>query len=530
MPGARGDSGSGLRDGDARRSGGEARPPGRYRLRDPVRQEGGLLVSTRPLVVTRVNDAATRVVDELSTDTYREPATVAEAAGVDPSAAATVLAGLDDRGFLEWQPARDPTYRPPVSVVVTVRDDADHLRACLDALAALEYPEYEVVVVDDGSTDTTRSVAEAHDCPTELVEVGRPDAPIGIGASRNRGVDVAGHEVVAFTDADCRPRSDWLSALVPALATHDVIGGRVRPAGDGGASAYEAVNSSLDMGSRAGTVRRGGETPYLPTANLLARRSTFEAVGFPERSVAEDVKFCWDALERGFDVVYDPRGVVEHDYGDGKRFCQRRRSYGASEALIATEFTPVGSVPIPVLPVVVTLLAVWLVASLSVDPGPTLTRLGAGLTAVVAGNVWWTRRRSDGLIRITEALRSLGRRALSSTYAVTREVTRYYSLPVVVVASVAATVVPVAATVVPVAATVVPVAGVVTVSLVAFAVVVPALVEYLVYRPSIGPLGYAWYYLRDHLAYQLGTYRGAITYGTLSHLTPTGRFRLQLGL
>lgn len=506
VPGA-GPTGRGQSDSDPH--------PGRYRLRETVRCEDGLLVATRPLVVTRLNDAATRVVETLSTESYRHPAAVAETAELERSAVATLLERLHDRGFLDWRPAGEPGYRPAVSVIVVVRDAADHLGACLDALASLEYPEYEVIVVDDGSTDDTRSVAQSHGCSTRLVEVGRPDAPIGIGASRNRGVAAADKEVVAFTDADCRPRTDWLSKLVPALAAHDVVGGRVRPAETADASAYEAINSSLDMGSRAARVRRDGATPYLPTANLLARASTVESVGFPERNVAEDVHFCWTALERGFDVVYDPRGVVDHDYGDERRFGERRRSYGASEALLATEFQPAGSVPIPVVPVVAVVLSVF-VATVVLPFGlaGSVAGLPVGGVVVAAGTVWRMRRQSGGLVDLTDAFRSLGRRSLSSVYAVSRELTRYYSLPVLAVSGVVAAVRPVA--------------GVALAVILLLAAVVPALVEYRIQRPSTG-LGYARYYLRDHVAYQLGAYRGAVAHRTVRHLNPAGRFELRVG-
>jgi mycofactocin system glycosyltransferase len=498
------------------RSEGNATAPGRYRLRETVRCEGRLLVATRPLVVTRINDAATCVVDSLSTESYRRPETVAEAASVDRAAVETLLERLHERDLLAWRPERDRTYQPPVSVVVTVRNAADQLEECLDALEELGYPEYEVVIVDDGSTDGTRPLVEGHSCPARLVEVGRSDAPIGIGASRNRGVTAADNEVVAFTDADCRPRPDWLSQLVPALADHAVVGGRVRPADDDGVSAYEAVNSSLDMGPRAARVRRDGANPYLPTANVLARTSTYESVGFPERNVAEDVNFCWNALEHGLDVVYDPRGVVDHDYGDGRRFGQRRRSYGASEALLATMFPTAGAVPLPVTPIVIVVLFAFIAAvALPFGLGGIAVGLAAGIATLVGRDVWGTRRRSAGLVGVAETLRSLRRRTLSSTYAITREVTRYYSLPVVAVAG-------------PVA-TVSPLAGGVLVSLCVFAAVVPAVVEYLIHRPAIGGLGYGWYYLRDHLAYQLGVYRGAVAHRTVRHLRPTGRFQLRFG-
>ena len=138
-------------------------PSGEYRLRDGVGLADDILVSKRPLTATRLNDAAVHVVDALSRESaFRAPEAIAQETGTRPSSIRTLCERLHQRGFLEWRPARDPTHTPPVSVVVTVRNDREHLRACLDALAELAYPIYEVVVVDDGSTDGTPDAAVNH--------------------------------------------------------------------------------------------------------------------------------------------------------------------------------------------------------------------------------------------------------------------------------------------------------------------------------------------------------------------------------
>ena len=122
---------------------GDAAPDiaGRYRLWDGVSLRSGVLVSRRPLAVTTLNDGAVDIVSALETATFKTPAAIAAATGYDPPAVARILDGLHQRGFLEWAPARDTEHQPPVSVVVTVRNDRASLEACLDALAALAYDE-----------------------------------------------------------------------------------------------------------------------------------------------------------------------------------------------------------------------------------------------------------------------------------------------------------------------------------------------------------------------------------------------------
>ncbi|MFC6719872.1 mycofactocin biosynthesis glycosyltransferase MftF [Natrialbaceae archaeon GCM10025810] len=494
------------------------RSSGRYRRREDVSTRGTALISTLPLAVTRLNAAAADVIATLETETFERPADVAARAGVDPEAAARLLDQLHRRGFLEWAPGRDESFAPPVSVVVTVRNDRDHLLDCLDALEALEYPEYEVVVVDDGSTDGTLEAARAHRLAEgwlRIVSVGSPAEPLGIGASRNRGVDAARHDIVAFTDADCRPRPNWLSALVPCLAEHDVVGGRVRPHGTDTVDAYEGINSSLDMGESASRVDPDGATPYLPTANLLARRSVLERVPFPERNVAEDVDVCWRAIEQGYDVVYAADGIVEHDYRDEVRaFARRRGDYGGSEALLARTYQYGERVSLPCEPILAVITILTMLVGSWKRPSPLVTAT-FGALAVIGSSVPIVRgyQRLRTMITLETVLRSRGREAISRLYAVSKEVTRYYSGPLALIAFVFL------------------VAEQPTMAVASFAAVVgvvvfPALVEYTVKRPSISPMMYAKLYLADHLGYQCGVYRGAIVHRTLAHLSPLNRFRV----
>jgi glycosyltransferase involved in cell wall biosynthesis len=104
-----------------------------------------------------------------------------------------------------------------VSVIVAARNEAKTLPRCLASLAALDYPDFEVIVVDDGSRDDTRRVAE-HAGVRVADGGGR-----GASAARNAGAAIASGDVLAFTDADCEVPPHWLRALVPAIAPPDVV-------------------------------------------------------------------------------------------------------------------------------------------------------------------------------------------------------------------------------------------------------------------------------------------------------------------
>jgi glycosyltransferase involved in cell wall biosynthesis len=206
-------------------------------------------------------------------------------------------------------------------VIVPARDAAPTLERTLVALAAqkLDSP-YEVIVVDDGSTDETPAIAARHAPLVTLVQV---DESRGPGGARNRGVAIARAEVLAFTDADCFPTPDWLAEGLAAVAKADLVQGRVAPD-------PLAERRPFDR-----TVVVDRERGFYQTANLLVRRETFEAVGgfrdwvleeAPDRSwspdrrrgrsartpIGEDTQFAWAARRLRARTAFAGRALVHH--------------------------------------------------------------------------------------------------------------------------------------------------------------------------------------------------------------------------
>lgn len=494
---------------------------GLYRLREGVRIQRDLVYRTDPLAVTKVNRSALSVIDELSSEQFRPVKEIAHAAEVGIEDAESLLRSLSERGFLAWNPESDPGYEPAVSIIVTVRNEVQSITQLLNALSRLDYPEYEVVLIDDGSTDGTRESIRSHPLADSailrLVTVGSDTDPLGIGASRNRGVEKAKNGVIAFTDADCRPEPDWLSNLVPDLSKYDVVGGRIRPIEDGRLiQEYESFHSSLDMGPRATPVKRDSTTPYLPTANLVGHTAVFEKHPFPERNVAEDVAVSWEALSSGFGLVYNPEGLVKHDFGDFANFLRRRLTYGASESLLAKMYGHPGSVPVPLVSALgAILLLAWMISGPFQAYGVPITGLLMGSILLgflvdPAGQSVTALRKTP--IRPTQVGLGFIRSSVSRIYGFTKEITRYYSISLVIF-------------------------GVITgllgytqlaLLLIGFSVLsvgFSLMTDLIVQQPQKF-VGYSMLYLSDHLAYQMGAYRGAVCEQSLTHLSPLNRFDL----
>ncbi|TMD18575.1 MAG: glycosyltransferase, partial [Chloroflexi bacterium] len=96
---------------------------------------------------------------------------------------------------------------PRVSVVVCTYNGARTIRDCLDALEQLDYPDFEVIVVDDGSSDATAAIAREYDC--RLIQTENR----GLGSARNTGLREATGEIVAYIDDDAYPDPHWLKYL-----------------------------------------------------------------------------------------------------------------------------------------------------------------------------------------------------------------------------------------------------------------------------------------------------------------------------
>lgn len=172
--------------------------------------------------------------------------------------------------------------RPPISVVVAARNEADALSALLDALDRQSHPTYEVVIVDDASTDDTAALAADwadKRSYARVVQVTDPTPPRKKHAL-TQGIDAAQHHLLAITDADCTPPPDWLSVVAGTHAHTDdpqvLVGySPVRGSGLLGTFArYETLVDALYTTAAIGLGR-----PFMAVGrNLSYPRSVFKAV------------------------------------------------------------------------------------------------------------------------------------------------------------------------------------------------------------------------------------------------------------
>ncbi len=226
-----------------------------------------------------------------------------------------------------------PAPPPRVSVIVCAYNAAATLGACLQALAALRYPDYEVLVVDDGSTDATAAIAAAAPGVRLLAHENR-----GLSAARNTGIAAATGEIVAFTDADCVADPDWLTYLVHGFTAPEVaaVGGpNLSPAEESCTAACVAAAP----GGPAHVLLDDETAEHIPGCNMAFRRAVLvELGGFDARfrAAGDDVDVCWRLQDRDHRIGFSPAAVVWHFRRNTVRaYLAQQRGYGAAEALLA---------------------------------------------------------------------------------------------------------------------------------------------------------------------------------------------------
>jgi GT2 family glycosyltransferase len=224
----------------------------------------------------------------------------------------------------------DPS--PRVSVVVATYNGARTLRACLSSLSRLNYPGYEVILVDDGSTDQTPEIAR--DFPA--VRVVRQEH-LGLSAARNTGIRAAQGEIVALTDADCRPDRDWLYYLVGDLFRGGFggIGGHNFLPPDDSAVAAAVMASP---GGPAHVMLTDREAEHVPGCNMAFPKRALEEVGGFDpifHAAGDDVDLCWRLQQRGYKLGFSPAGFVwHHRRATVGAYLKQQAGYGEAEALL----------------------------------------------------------------------------------------------------------------------------------------------------------------------------------------------------
>lgn len=235
---------------------------------------------------------------------------------------------------------------PSLSVVICAHNEEATLGECLRHTCALDYPDLEIIVVDDGSTDATPEIVARH--PRARLVQQRPNA--GLGTARNRGYEAATGMLVAYLDADAFPSPEWPYYLALGLDNPAVggVGGPNVPPADDPPGAHRVAHAP---GGPNHVLLADDRAEHIPGCNMAFYRQVLVDAGGCDpiyTAAGDDVDLCWRVQDAGWQISFHPGALVWHRRRAGLRaYLKQQRGYGRAEALVEARhperFTPVGT-------------------------------------------------------------------------------------------------------------------------------------------------------------------------------------------
>lgn len=232
---------------------------------------------------------------------------------------------------------------PHVSVVVPVRNGAPLLDAQLGSLARQSFTgDWEIVVVDNGSTDATPDLLARWVERMPRLRVASSPASPNASRARNAAVGAARGTLLAFCDADDLVDERWLEELVHALDRADLVAGALD---------IDRLNDETARAWRSFALPSAGDQPafgYLPyavSANMAVKRSVFEAVGGFDATIpgpgSEEIDLSWRIQQAGYTFACAPAAVVAYRFRRGlKTYLRQQFRYGQGEAALYARHRP----------------------------------------------------------------------------------------------------------------------------------------------------------------------------------------------
>ncbi|TCD48937.1 glycosyltransferase family 2 protein [Chlorobium sp. N1] len=198
---------------------------------------------------------------------------------------------------------------PFVSVIIPSFNEEERIAQCIESALALDYPAYEVIIVDDGSKDLTLPIIEHYDVSVIRLRTNR-----GKVEALNQGIEKAKGEIIFFTDSDSTLDPKVLRYLVARFtdATIGAVAGMVLPQHhDSYLLRMQTIEYIYGQNIiKAAQLKSGGAVSICPgPATAFRRNVLLEVGGYRSRTLAEDFDITLEMMELGYRAVYEPRAV-----------------------------------------------------------------------------------------------------------------------------------------------------------------------------------------------------------------------------
>jgi O-antigen biosynthesis protein len=235
------------------------------------------------------------------------------------------------RRFTQTMPFTSARRWPRISVVVAFYNSEKTLDACLGSLAKLDYPDYEVIVVNDGSTDQSQEIVERYPFKSIVTE------NQGVSAARNLGLHAATGEIVAYIDSDAYADPHWLRYLAATFQESDF-------AGVGGPNLVPPTDNWVakcvyrSPGGPTQVMLDDSRAEHIPGCNMAFSKAALDEIGGFDpifTAAGDDVDVCWRLLARNYRLGFSPSAVVwHHRRSTLGAYWRQQVGYGKAECLL----------------------------------------------------------------------------------------------------------------------------------------------------------------------------------------------------
>lgn len=237
---------------------------------------------------------------------------------------------------------------PKISVLIPAYNEEKVIGQCLESLARQTFEDFEVLMIDDCSTDATAEIIRSYTkrYPTKffLKDYGK----VGPGRARNLAAQDARGEIFAFMDADCIATENWLEELMRGFLNQAVgsTGGPHRAPPDSTAFQYQ-VEDFFKLASpfigffKSTPTDEIRETEHNPLCNVAYRADVFRRIGGFREDIwpGEDVAIDYTVKDLGLKITYNPRALVYHHRPETvQQFRKVMHAYGRAQGKLIREF------------------------------------------------------------------------------------------------------------------------------------------------------------------------------------------------
>ena len=231
--------------------------------------------------------------------------------------------------------------KPLITIIVPAKNEEKTIGKCLHSLKSLNYSNYEIIVVNDGSTDGTEEILKRFNGITVLTTKG-----IGPSMARNLAIEKSGGEYLAFTDGDCLIDKEWLNQLL-AYFTDDTImgigGDQLQPEDETsfGRNVHDFFNLIAFSTDYLKTEKEVMDIRHNPTCNMMYRKAAFEKIGNFKKDLwpCEDLEFDCRLIRSGYRLIFNPKAIIYHYRPKNlKKFGQFHFRYGRAHAKLVLKY------------------------------------------------------------------------------------------------------------------------------------------------------------------------------------------------